>query len=211
MMIGYLKKIGVTLDDRIIIAEDFGSWRKEIDPLYKAQRKEYRESKEEANWWKEEYGKFNYFLPELNDCLPWNFIKIYKMEADDIASMAVRMIQADEKILISSDEDWQMLCSLPNIKIFSPYTKKYKIVTNPEAILLKKIKGDKSDNLLSEPKTEIEWEKRRMIVDLLHLPIHIENIIREEIENLPMKNINIDKIPSRICREGIKKLYKLED
>ena len=211
MLIGYFKRIGIDFDTQIIIAEDFGSWRKDIDKNYKAQRKDYRESKEEAGWWKEIYNEFNDFLPKLDLCLPWQFVKIYKIEADDIASMAVRIIQADEKILISSDEDWQMLCTIPNVKVFSPYTKKYKIIKNPEKILLKKIKGDVSDNLLEEPKTEIEWEKRKMIVDLIHLPVHIENIIRPVIETLPMKNIALNKIPYRSCREEIRKLYKLEE
>ena len=43
MIIGYLKRIGVTLEDKIICAEDYGSWRKDIDKNYKAQRKDYRE------------------------------------------------------------------------------------------------------------------------------------------------------------------------
>ena len=133
------------------------------------------------------------------------------MEADDVASMAVRYLDADEKILISSDEDWQMLCVLPKVKVFSPYTKKFKIIKNPEKILLKKIKGDISDNLLMAPKTEAEFEKRKMIVDLIHLPVHIEQIIKPVIETLPMKNIALNKIPFRTCREEIRKLYKLDE
>lgn len=211
MVIGYLKRIGVDLDSRIIICEDFGTWRKDIDKNYKAQRKDYRESKEDANFWKEVYKEANEFTVKLEECMPWNFVKIYHMEADDVASVAIRYLDADEKILISSDEDWQQLCVLPNVKVFSPYTKKYKIVKNPEKILLKKIKGDVSDNLLEAPKTEAEFEKRKMIVDLIHLPIHIENIIRPVIQSLPIKNIALNKIPYRSCREEIRKLYKLED
>jgi hypothetical protein len=211
MIIGYLKKIGVTLDDRIVVADDFGSWRKGIDPLYKQQRKAFRESKESADWWSEMYKEFNEFFEKLDNCLPFNRIKIYKMESDDIASMAVRYLEADEKILISSDEDWQMLCVLPNVKVFSPYTKKYKIIKNPEKILLKKIKGDVSDNLLEAPKTEAEFEKRRMIVDLIHLPVHIEQIIKPVIETLPIKNIALNKVPFRTCREAIRSLYGLQE
>jgi len=210
MAISYLKKIGVTLEDKVIMAEDFGSWRKDIDKEYKAQRKAFREDKESKEWWDEMYGEFNAFIPKLEMSLPWNFIKIYKMESDDIASMAVRYLEAEEKILVSSDEDWQMLCVIPNVKVFSPYSKKYKIIKNPEKILLKKIKGDISDNLLTVPKTDAEFEKRRMIVDLIHLPQHIENIIKPVIDTLPIKNIALNKIPYRTCREELKKLYKLE-
>ena len=211
MIIGYLKKIGVTLDDKIIICEDYGSWRKDIDKNYKAQRRDFRESKESAEWWSEVYGEFNNFIPKLEQCLPWNFCRAYKMEADDWASIAIRFIEAEEKIMISSDEDWQMLCTLPNVKVFSPYTKKYKIIKNPEKILLKKIKGDVSDNLLEAPKTEAEFEKRKLIVDLISLPQYIEQIIRPVIESLPIKNLYLNKIPFRTCREEIRKLYKLEE
>jgi 5'-3' exonuclease len=211
MVIGYLKRIGVDLDSRIIICEDYGSWRKDIDKEYKAQRKAYRESKEDSQWWAEVYKESNEFTTKLEIALPWNFVKIYKMESDDIASVAVRFIEAEEKILITSDEDWSQLCTIPNVKVFSPYTKKFKIIKNPEKILLKKIKGDISDNLLVAPKTEAEFEKRKMIVDLIHLPVHIENIIKPVIETLPMKNIYINKVPFRTCRMELEKLYHLND
>jgi len=210
MIIGYLKKLGVTLDDTVIIAEDFGSWRKEIDKNYKAQRREFREEKQDADWWKEVYKDFNEFIPKLDIALNWHFIKLYKMESDDIASVAIRYLNDyDEKILISSDEDWMQLCTFPNTKVFSPYSKKFKIVKNPEAILAKKIKGDKSDNLLEEPKTEKEYEIRKMIVNLLELPQYIEQPIKEVLLNLPEKKIYPNKIPFTSCRKAIIDLYKL--
>lgn len=212
MLIGYFKKIGVTLDDMVIIAEDYGSWRKEIDKNYKAQRRDYRESKEDADWWSEMYKEFNEFLPKLDKYLPWHVCKIYKCESDDLASIAVRYLNNfDEKILISSDEDWQQLCAIDKVKVFSPYSKKFKIVKNPVAILAKKIKGDISDNLLEVPKTEAEYEKRKMIVNLLALPPHIEQIIKPVIESLTPKNLYVNKIPYYSLRTKIKQLYKLED
>jgi len=209
MIIGYFKKIGVTLDDKVVVAEDFGSWRKDIDKEYKAQRKAFRESKEDSSWWAEVYKEANQFTDKLDICLPWNFIKIYKMEADDIGSVAVRYLDADEKILVTSDADWEQLCVIPNTKIFSIHTKKFKIVKNPEKILLKKIHGDISDNLLTVPKNEAEYEKRRMIVDLINLPQHIEAIIKPVIDTLPIKNLYINKVPFRTCQLELKKLYKL--
>ncbi len=211
MIIGYLKKIGVTLEDTVIVAEDYGSWRKDIDKNYKAQRADYRESKMEKSKWNTLYKKFNDFISQLDECLPWHFIKLYKLEADDIASAAIRHLDNyEEKILITSDEDWEMLCALPNVKMFSPYTKKFKITKNPAGILAKKIKGDISDNLKEEPKTEAEWDKRKLIVDLLHLPLFVEQIVKPVLETLPMKNLYIKKIPNKKCREEMQKLYKEE-
>jgi hypothetical protein len=211
MILGYLRILGATLDDLIIVAQDYGSWRKEIDPSYKAQRREFRESKKPAEWWATVYKEFNNFIPKLDRCMPWHFPKIYKMESDDLASVAVRFLNDyDEKILVSTDEDWQQLCSIPNVKVFSPYSKKFKIVENPEKILLKKIRGDVSDNLLEAPKNEKEYEIRKMIVDLLHLPDHIEQAIKEVILNLPLKSLYLEKVPFHSCKVIVKKLYNIE-
>lgn len=210
MVIGYLKKIGITFEDTIILAMDYGSWRKDIDTEYKRQRAAMRDEKMPKWWWKEQYNTFNEFFDKFNNYSNWHQIKIYKMEADDVASVAIRKIDADEKIMISSDEDWQQLCVIPNTKVFSPYSKKYKIVKDPESILLKKIyKGDISDNLLTVPQTEKEFAKRKLIVDLLHLPQHIEEPIKQALIDLPMKNLYVNKVPFRRAREGLKKLYKL--
>ena len=65
MIIGYLKKLNVTLDDSVIFCCDYGSWRKDIDKTYKAQRQEFRESKEEAAWWEARYEEFNDLFAKL--------------------------------------------------------------------------------------------------------------------------------------------------
>jgi hypothetical protein len=164
MIISYLKKLGTTLEDKILVCQDFGSWRKAVDKEYKAQRKEFRESFMPNWWWDKTYKEFNDFIPKLENSLPFYFPKIYKCEADDLASVAIRFIDAEDKILISSDEDWQMLCSIPNTKIFSPYTKAFKIIKNPEKILLKKIKGDKC--LEGHVPIVLANSMRKMIKDL---------------------------------------------
>jgi hypothetical protein len=207
MIISYLKKLGVTLDDEVVIAEDFGSWRKTVDTEYKRQRQGMREATMPPEWWKERYNEFNEFLPALSPYLPWKFIKVFHCEADDVASVTIRYLDADDKILVSSDEDWQMLCSISNVKVFSPYSKKFKIVKNPEAILAKKIRGDVVDNLLTEPQTEAEFEKRKMIVDLLHLPSYVEEPIKEALFKTPKKNLYVNKIPYYSCRKAIAQLY----
>jgi hypothetical protein len=176
---------------------------------YKAQRKALRESQEDADFWQEMFREFNEFIPKIEQALPYEFYKIYKREADDIASVAVRYIDADEKVLVSSDADWQMLCTISNTKIFSPYTKKYKIVTNPEAVLAQKINGDKSDNLLEKPQTEEEYNKRKMIVNLLELPEWVEAPIKEAMFKAVPKKLNISKLPFRTMQERLKKLYNL--
>jgi hypothetical protein len=209
MILGYLKRIGTTVDDRVIIAQDFGSWRKKVDPNYKAQRKALREGQEDKDFWDEMFKEFNEFIPKVEPCLPWHFIKIYEMEADDIASVCVRYYNNyDEKILVSSDRDWEMLCQIDKVKIFSTITKKYKIVPAPMKVLMEKIQGDKSDNLLEKPKNEQEYEIRKLIVNLLELPNYIEEPIKEVLSNLLPKSVNWKKIPFRSLKIELEKLYK---
>ena len=209
MLIGYLKKLKFKNDELVIIAQDAGrSWRKDVDKQYKAQRKIKRESEESPEWWAEMYKEFNEFFPKLEKSLPWHFISVPRMEADDIASVVSRYYKTKEIVLISSDRDWEMLMVLDNVSIFSPITKKYKEVKNPMKVLLEKIQGDISDNLLEKPSSEAEFEKRKQIVNLLELPDFVEDAIKPKIVNLLPKNLYSHKIPYVSIREEIRKLYQ---
>jgi len=353
MIIGYLKKIGFnSKEDEVILAIDYGkSWRKLEDPTYKKQRKAMREEIESPEWWAEMYGEFNNFLPILEKALPWYFVKLYNIEADDIASVCCRYYKDKEIILISADNDWTMLCHYSNVKVFSPYNKKYKIIKNPMKVLLDKIQGDKcldgntyitmnsgnklpiknvkigdvvagynfhtkkvipskvlktgtsksierlllfldndkcplkitpnhrvytkyewkeahklqkgeiiykynelkllsngrkirkiintktksrrkfinynittetqnyfasdclvhnSDNLLTKPSSEMEFERRKKIVNLLELPTHIESEIREQLDKFTPKGTNLYKIKFKTIRERFAQLYNLQ-
>ncbi len=210
MVIGYLKKFDITLDDQIIICQDYGrSWRKGLDHSYKAQRKEAREQKKDAAWWKERYGEFDRLFESLEKAMNWQFIKIWGTEADDIASVVARYYKDKEVILVSSDRDWEMLCAFDNVKLFSPITKKYKEIKAPMKVLLEKIQGDVSDNLLTKPSSEAEFEIRKRIVNLLELPLEIEQPIKEQLDKMMPKNLYIHKIPFNSIREQIRLLYKL--
>lgn len=209
MCVGYLKKIGIDSDTIVIAASDFGSWRKEIDNVYKAQRKDFRETKESAEWWKTIYTEFNEFVEVLDLSLPWYFCKIYKVEADDWASVACRYYTDKEIVLVSADKDWEMLANFPNVKIYSPITKKYKIVKNPMKVLMEKMNGDISDNLLTKPTSEMEFDRRKKIVDLINpLPDFIEQPIKDKFGSFLPKNLYVHKLPFRSVAEDIRKLYK---
>lgn len=211
MLTGYLNKLKVTLDDIIVMALDYGSWRKDVDKTYKAQRKDYRESFEEAKWWQGQFDEFNNLYEKLNKALPFTWIKIWKCEADDVISVACRYFSDKEIIIVSSDKDLEMLLTFPNVKIFSVISKKFKDVPNPTKVLLDKIQQDISDNLLEKPSTEAEFEKRKVIVDLINpLPIYIEQPIRKQLSKIIPKNIFIHKIPYHSIRLKFQKIYNIK-
>ena len=101
MLTGYLNKLSINFDDTVIMAVDFGSWRKQVDKVYKAQRQNFRESFEEDDWWQARYKEFNDLYEKLKVSLPYHFIKIYLREADDIASVVCRSFPNKEIILVS--------------------------------------------------------------------------------------------------------------
>jgi len=138
-----------------------------------------------------------------NTCL------VHNCESDDIAAVCCKVFPDKEIILMTNDEDWNMLTYYSNVKVFSPTKKQYKIIKDPMMILLKKIQGDISDNLLTKPSSEAEFDRRKKIVDLINLPHEIETPIKEALLNLPIKNMNLNKVPFKTIREEIKKLYNL--
>lgn len=211
MLIGYLKRLNATLEDLVLICHDYGSWRKDIDRNYKAQRQEKREAKEDKQWWLDRYSEFNDLYEKMKISLPWHHIKIFKDESDDIISVVCRYYSKKEIIIVSSDRDLEQLAIYQNVKIFSPITKKFKHIPNPMKVLLEKIQGDISDNLLEKPSSEAEFEKRKKIVDLTNLPLEIERPIKEALCELTPKNLYVHKIPFRTIAIEIKKLYGLED
>jgi 5'-3' exonuclease len=210
MLIGDLKKLSIDLEDIIVMACDYGrSWRKSICHEYKAQRKDLREEKESAEWWKQRYDNFNNYIPKLEQSLPYHWVRVWGSEADDVISVACRYYKDKEIIICSSDRDLEQLGAYPNVKVFSPISKKFKIIDNPMAILMEKINGDKVDNLLEKPSSEAEFEIRKRIVNLLELPNEIEQPIKEQLNNLYPKNMYIHKLPFNSIREQIRLLYKL--
>jgi 5'-3' exonuclease len=208
MLIGDLKRVALTPDDIVIIAVDSpkGSWRKEIDSNYKANRKKNREAHEDINW-TEQFAKFDNLLINLNKSTPFFICKIDKLEADDIIAYGIKYFKDNENIIISSDTDYEQLASYPNLKLFSPISKKYKTVKNPHKILAKKIKKEAGDNLTSPILTEEDFEKRKMIVDLIHLPSEIEERVKNELDKLELKDFNLELLQFKSLRERFMTIY----
>lgn len=210
MLFGYMSKLEATLDDIVIIAQDYGrSWRKNVDPEYKAQRRAFREERKPKEWWTEQYQEFEKLFLRLDSCLPYYFIKSAGVEADDILSIMCRYYKDKEVIIVSKDRDLEQLAVFQNVKIFSPMSKKFKNICNPIKILLEKIQGDISDNLITKPTTEAEFEKRKTIVDLTQLPDFVEAPIKLQLDALMPKSLNIPKIPFGSIQERVRKIYKI--
>ena len=220
MIISNLKKIGVTPDDRIIIACDKGkSWRKSVDCSYKAQRKAGRE-KFPIDWDKQ-FASFDWLLGEVDKATSWNVVGAESLEADDWMAVGSRFFVDNEVILITTDSDLEQMWKYKNVKIFSPIKKcagksgkgAYKIPPpdfNVYKLLSQKIRKETADNLVNPILSQEDYDKRKQIVSLLELPDNIENTIRERLANLKNKETNIELLPFKSIRERFKTLYNTD-
>jgi 5'-3' exonuclease len=148
----------------VIIAADWGSssYRKELDPEYKQNRKDKfaEQSEEERIAFEEFFEEFEATLELLEE--DYTVFRFKGVEADDIAAHLVRYrteYELDYIWLISSDRDWDLLIQ-ENVGRFSYVTRKevtlenwneHYEVTPEEYISLKCLTGDKGDNVPGIP------------------------------------------------------------
>ena len=144
----------------IIVCADGGStYRKNIHPEYKANRKErYAEQTEQ------EAKEFEMFMAEFQDTLTllkqkYPVFHFRGVEADDIAAYITLNFDFDDCWLISSDKDWDLLIN-DKVSRFSTVTRKETTVHNwdehydfeiEDYITFKCLTGDKGDNVPGVP------------------------------------------------------------
>jgi len=185
MVLGNLKRIGVDKDDKIIVAIDFlKSWRKEYEKEYKGDRKQKREDSgiDFKHW----YKKFNELMEDLEISTNWHLIKVPHLEADDIMSVCCKKYSDQEVILVTYDSDLEQCWHYPNVKIFSPMSKKWKLKPknfNVYAFISKKVEKEISDNLKDLVLNENDYQNRLVCVDLINLPDWIEKQVLEALES----------------------------
>ena len=146
----------------IITADGGSSYRKDIYPEYKANRKERF-----ADQTEQEQKEFEMFMAEFSSTLSelkkkYMVFQFKGVEADDIAayiSMNLDKYKFQECWLISSDKDWYLLIN-DRVSRFSTVTRKETTVYNwddhydfeiPEYITFKCLTGDKGDNVPGIP------------------------------------------------------------
>jgi 5'-3' exonuclease len=208
MILGSLMRVGITPDDIIIIACDSpkGNWRKDIDPAYKANRKEKRDSFEELNW-DDLFFQFNQLAQKVDAATPWHFVEVDRHEADDIIAYGVKHFSENECVIISTDSDFEMLTAYKNVKLYSPTLKSYKHVKNPYKIIAKKIKREATDNLITPIITAADYEKRNKIVNLVQLPSIVEENVAEALSQITEKEYDVNLLGNPTLIERFNKLY----
>ena len=210
----YKQKFGREYGELVICCDSPKSWRKDVFPFYKANRKSYRENSDFD--WKKIFLILNKIRDELRESFPYRVIEVDGAEADDIIGQF--SLNAKQPVLIlSSDKDFIQLQKNPNVKQYSIIQKKYLNGINPDTYLKEHIiKGDRGDgipNILSDDDTFVS-EKRQNKLQKIKIESWIQMDPQEFCNDRMYRNycrneqlVSLHKTPSDII-DKIVDLYK---
>lgn len=214
MIFASLKRIGVQKDDLIIIACDFlRSWRKQLEEEYKANRQQKRQ--DSGLDWNKWFRKFDELLEELDIATNWHTIRIPHIEADDIMAVCSRYYKDKEVVLVTYDSDLEQCWTYPNVKIYSPLKKEWKLKPenfNVNHLIASKVAKEVSDNLVSPILNEEDYQRRLACITLIDLPEWVETKIKTELDKISEKPSYPEAMPfAKHFQEVYENLDKLTD
>ena len=158
----YRTKFSSEYGELVLCYDSKHYWRRDYFPEYKSGRRKTRE-KDDKNW-DEIFLCLNEIKDELRENLPYKFLEVYGAEADDIIGTLCSTI-SEEIMIISGDKDFIQLQKFPNVKQFSPITKKTVNGANPGGYLKEHVfRGDSGDgvpNVLSPDNTFTDGLRQR--------------------------------------------------
>ena len=137
-------------------------WRRDYFPEYKHSRRKSRGT-DDKNW-DIIFDCLNTIKEEVKTNMPYKSIEVYGAEADDIIATLCSE-SSNEVMILSCDKDFIQLQKFPNVKQYSPITKKMINGMNPDDYLKEHVlKGDTSDgvpNVLSPDNTFVDGIRQR--------------------------------------------------
>ena len=163
----YRRKFKDQYGDLVICCDSKKSWRKDIFPFYKANRKSTR-AKDDIDW-NGIFEVINSITQDLKSKFPYAVISVDQAEADDIIGVLSKNYYRNEKIMIvSSDKDFLQLQKYYSVEQYSPTQKKLLQSNSPYQYLKEHImKGDRGDgipNFLSDDDTYVTDKRSKKIL-----------------------------------------------
>ena len=163
----YRKKFKNQYGELVICCDSKRSWRKDVFPFYKANRKTNRQ-KDDIDW-SGIFEVINSLTDDLVNHFPYSVIQVDQAEADDIIGTLVKNYYREGKIMIvSSDKDFLQLQKYYNVFQYSPIQKKNLQIQNPNEYIKEHImKGDRGDgipNFLSDDDTFVTDKRSKKIL-----------------------------------------------
>ena len=148
--------------DMVLCYDSRHYWRRDYFPEYKHSRRKSRGT-DDKNW-DVIFNCLNTIKEEVKANMPYKSVEVYGAEADDIIATLCSE-SSDEVMILSGDKDFIQLQKFPNVKQYSPITKKMINGINPDDYLKEHVlKGDTSDgipNVLSPDNTFVDGIRQR--------------------------------------------------
>ena len=148
--------------DMVLCYDSRHYWRRDYFPEYKHNRRKSRGT-DDKNW-DVIFNCLNTIKEEVKSNMPYKSVEVYGAEADDIIATLCSE-SSDEVMILSGDKDFIQLQKFPNVKQYSPITKKMINGINPDDYLKEHVlKGDTSDgipNVLSPDNTFVDGIRQR--------------------------------------------------
>ena len=137
-------------------------WRRDYFPEYKHSRRKGRTT--DSRDWDAIFGCLNNIKNEIKTNMPYKSVEAYGAEADDIIATLCSEY-AEEIMILSGDKDFIQLQRFPNVKQYSPITKKMINGEDPVRYIKEHVfKGDTSDgvpNVLSPDNTFVDGLRQK--------------------------------------------------
>jgi 5'-3' exonuclease len=137
-------------------------WRRDYFPEYKHNRRKSREASSQD--WDAIFSCLNTIKDEIKTIMPYKSVEVYGAEADDIIAILCSEY-AEEIMILSGDKDFIQLQRFPNVKQYSPITKKMINGEDPVRYAKEHIfRGDTSDgvpNVLSPDNTFVDGLRQK--------------------------------------------------
>jgi len=141
--------------DVVVLGDGGSSYRKNLYPEYKANRKKGDQTDEEKQEWNDFFMEYEEAMRQVASQYP--ILKFKGVEADDIVAYIVKHLYNEYTHIwmVSSDRDWDLLIG-PNVSRFSLFSKKEFTEANFEEhygyplemhIDVKVLNGDTGDNI----------------------------------------------------------------
>lgn len=202
----YNKKFKEQFGKMVICLEGGSCWRKEYFPNYKANR--YQNRIDSGIDWKSIFTDMNDITNELIEFLPYKFIKVSGLEADDeiaILTILSQEIQNYPVIIVSNDKDYKQLHKYKFVNQYLPQKGTLYKEKNPDFALMNLIiNGDKTDgipNINSSINTFVDGSRQKPITSKF-----IRTLVNDGLESLTEEQkkrydenetlISFDKIPN---------------
>lgn len=138
-------------EELIIACDDKRSWRKDVFPYYKSNRKKSRDESEID--WSSLFYTLSKIKLELKEYFHYPVVQVEGAEADDVIATIVidnaSFLNTGNHItILSGDKDFKQLQKYGNVSQFDPINKRKILETQPERSLKELIiKGDRGDGV----------------------------------------------------------------